>query len=73
MLHARDAQRRCMFQSAANSKKPLFLRHRRNGFINQYHCCVFENASGISARIAHDDSAGNVGSFRINPGQLHRD
>ncbi len=73
MLHARDAQRRRMFQCAASSTKPLFMRHRRNGFVDQWHCCVLENASGISACIAHDDSAGNVRSFRVNPGQLHRD
>jgi hypothetical protein len=62
-----------MFQRTASSTKSLFMRHWRNGFVDQCHCGVLENPSGISPCIAHDDSAGDVGSFRINPGQFHRD
>src|SRR5262249_51838708 len=37
-----------------------------------WHCCVLENASGISACITNDDSASNIRRFGVNAGQLHR-
>src|SRR5262249_56473884 len=50
----------------------LFMSHRRNGFEDQWHCCVFENASGISACVADDDSTGNIRCLCVNARQFHR-
>ena len=71
VLHAGDAQRCGMFQRPASSAQSLLVRHRRNRLLDQVLRRVLENAGGISARVAHDYSARNIGSLRVNAGQLH--
>src|SRR5436190_18249065 len=60
-----------MLQCPASSADPLLVGHRWNRLVDQFLRCVLENASGISARIAHDDAAGNVRGFGVNAGEFH--
>ena len=70
VLHACYTQRRRVFQCGTNGAESLFMRNRWNRFIDQRHCCILENASGISACISHDDSAGDLRGFGINACEL---
>ena len=72
VLHTGHAQRRSVFHRGASSAESLFMRHWRNRFVDQRHCRILENAGGIPVCVPHNDSTGDLRSFRINACELHR-
>ena len=72
VLHTGHTERCCVLQRSASSAEPLLVRHWWDHLVDQLLRSILENASGISARVAHDYSAGHIGSFRVYAGKFHR-
>src|SRR2546425_10395535 len=63
VLHAGDAERGGMSQSAFHSRYTLLVCDRRDDFVDQVLGRVFLCASRISLRVADDDSSGRIGGL----------
>ena len=70
VLHAGHTDRCGMCKRAFHGMTALVVAQRRDHFIDKVGRRVFQSASGIAFRIAHDDSTGRLGVFAVIPASL---